>query len=157
MHTQSQIVRRFALALAAAAALAASSSAQQTREMILTENPTRDVGGSCIYGGDGKLLHAPRGAMCPEMEQAPVSAAPASQPGRAAAPNDAVRREAASLLAEREHLDVELARVREALAYEDREAERRVVDEVLRKIARHLEREARLLQPLSALPASPRP
>ena len=157
MHAQSQIVRRLALALAAAAALAASSSAQQTREMVLTENPTRDVGGSCIYGGDGKLIHAPRGAMCSEMEQAPASAARASQPERAAAPNDAVRTEAATLLAGRERLDVELARVREALAYEDREATRRVVEEALRKIARHLEREARLLEALSATPASPRP
>jgi type VI protein secretion system component VasF len=91
------------------------------------------------------------------MEQAPTSAAPASQPGCAAAPNDAVRTEAAALLAERERLDVELARVREALAYEDREATRRVVDEALRKIARHLEREGRLLEAVSAAPASPRP
>jgi hypothetical protein len=157
MHTQSRFVRRLAFALTAVAALAAQSSAQHVRETTLYENPTRDVGGSCIYGGDGKLLHAPRGAMCPEMEQAPASGAPASEPGRAAAPNDAVRAEAAALLAERERLDVELARVREALAYEDREAARRVVDESLRKIARHLEREARLLQPLSALPASPQP
>ena len=153
MHTKFQFVRRLAFAFTAVAALAAPSAAQHVREMVLTENPTRDVGGSCIYGGDGKLIHAPRGATCPEMEREPASAA---QPGGVAAPNDDVRAQAAALLAERESLDVELARVREALAYEDREAERRVVDEALRKIARHLEREERLLETLSAAPASPR-
>lgn len=157
MPAQSQIVRRLAFALTAVAALAASSSAQHVREMVLTENPTRDVGGSCIYGGDGKLLYAPRGGTCPEIAQPPASAAPASQPTHAAAPDDDVRAEAAELLAERERLDVELARVRDAVGYDDREDAQRAVDQALRKIARHLEREARFLQELGALPASPQP
>jgi hypothetical protein len=40
--------------------------------------------------------------------------------------------------------------VREATAYEDREAARRVVNDALANIARHLENEARVLQPLAA-------
>ena len=40
--------------------------------------------------------------------------------------------------------------MREALSYEDREAARRVVEEAMRKIESHLEREARLLQGLIA-------
>ncbi len=153
MHTQSRLVRRLVLALAATAALAAPGAAQQVRDRILTENPTRTIGGSCIYGGDGKLIHAPRNAVCPASEEAPAVA-----PAHAAAlREDGMRTEAAALLAEREHLDVELARVREAFAYEDREAASAAVEAALSKIAQHLEREARLLQELRAAPASPQP
>jgi len=106
-----------------------------------------------MYGGDGKLIYAPQGTVCPET-QSPASLAPVS----AAAPAEqsamkqlaGLRSEAAAVLAEREHLDVEFARLRESLTYEDRETTQRIVDEVLRKFERHLEREARLLQPLAA-------
>jgi hypothetical protein len=60
------------------------------------------------------------------------------------------RGEVSALLSERERLDAELGRIREALGYEDRESARRVVEESLARIARHLEHEARLLQPLAA-------
>jgi hypothetical protein len=147
---------RFTL-MAVAISLAAPAFAQQVRERIIQENPSRTVGGSCIYGGDGKLIHAPRGATCPEREQPPASMAPSAREAAPAASAPPalpanVRSEAAELLVEREHLDVELARVREAVAYEDREAARGAVDAALRKIARHLEREARLLQAIAAVP-----
>ena len=150
MHTQSRIVRRLAFAFTVVVALAAASWAQQAQ----TESPMRLASGSCIYGGDGKMIYSPRGATCPEIEQPPASAAPAPQRTLAAAPNDDVRAEAAELLAERERLDVELARVRDAVGYADREDAQREVDQALRKIAGHLEREARFLQELGAAPAS---
>ncbi len=142
------------LALLAAIALAAPALAQTVRERVITENPNRTVGGSCMYGGDGKLLHAPHGAECPELEQPPASRAEDAAPVARAMPHapamqPRAREEIAALLAERERLDVELARVREAFAYEDREAARGVVEEALRKIARHLEHEARVLQPMT--------
>ena len=151
MHTQSRIVRRLAFAFTVVVALAAASGAQQ---VIPTESPVRLASGSCIYGGDGTLIYSPRGATCPEIEQPPASAAPAPQRTLAAAPDDDVRAEAAELLAERERLDVELARVRDAVGYADREDAQREVDQALRKIAGHLEREARFLQELGAAPAS---
>jgi len=143
-----------ALAALAAAALGTPSLAQTVRDKIISENPSRTPGGSCMYGGDGKLIYAPQGAVCPEREQPPASPAPvgAASPAEQSALKrlDALRGEAAGVLAEREHLDVEFARLREALTYEDRETTQRIVDEVLRKFERHLEREARLLQPLAA-------
>ncbi len=141
-------MRPLLLTLLAALALAAPGLAQTVRERTLTDNPTRTVGGSCIYGGDGKLIHAPHGAHCAEMEQPPASIAPDAAPA-APAMQTHTRQDIAALLAERERLDVELARVREAFAYEDREAARGVVEEALRKISRHLEHEARVLQPLA--------
>ena len=184
-------------ALLAAFALAAPAAAQTIRDKQITENPSRTPGGSCIYGGDGKLIHAPRGVACPEVEGGPPPASMAESPqpaqrapaparataGRATPPaggaasrattstsataantrtaavapevsagvprgtgGQPTRAELAALLAERDRLDVELMRVREAVAYEDREAARQVVDQALAKIARHLENEARVLQ-----------
>lgn len=127
----------------------------------------------CSYGASGRLVFAPRGVTCPTFRAPPAAIAaeplpylpepihdklarpPAAKtPPVSTAPASATpqtpRAELAALLAERERLDAELARVREAFAYEDREAARRVVEESLAKIARHLEREARVLQPLLA-------
>jgi hypothetical protein len=165
MPHRSRLSRRLARSLPfalLAAALCTPAFAQTVRDKILQENPSRTPGGSCIYGGDGRLIYAPRGALCPESEGG--AAPPASMaadderhaPARAAAPTPPVsaapalpRERIAALLAERERMDVELARMREALAYEDREAARRVVDDALGKLARHLENEARVLQPLA--------
>jgi hypothetical protein len=161
--THPQSARGLTLALVALAALAvpALASAQTVRNRILEENPNRTIGGSCIYGGDGRLIHAPHGVACPENEEPPASiapdAAPAPRPRASAQPAipQQARTEIAALLAERERLDVELAHVREAASYEDREAARRVVDESLRKISRHLENEVRVLQPLAATTGAP--
>ena len=149
-------------ALLAAGALAAPALAQTVRDKVLQENPSRTPGGSCMYGGDGHLIYAPRGVSCPETEaQAPPPASvdadaerPAAlrgapAPARVAAPPAVPRERIAALLAERERMDVELVRVRDAAAYEDREAARRVIDDALAKLARHLENEARVLQPLA--------
>jgi len=146
-------------------ALAAAAQAQEVRPHILGANAARGVSGACMYGGDGKLLFAPKGAVCPEREQPPASLAPSApqspSPRRTvggegvAAPRDdasltsTIRAEAAALFEERERLDVEIARAREALAYEDREAARRVVEAALAKITQHLEREARLLRQIA--------
>jgi hypothetical protein len=156
-------------ALAAAAWLAAAAHAEPANDDA-TPKASRSA---CTYGASGRLVFAPRGATCPTFQAPPasISAEPLpylpepvhEKPGNAppaktapvsaapgAATSQAQRTELAALLAERERLDAELARVREAFAYEDREAARRVVDESLAKIARHLEREARVLQPLVA-------
>jgi hypothetical protein len=175
MENRSQLAP--ALVFAALAALAGAAHAQKVRETVLMENPSRNVGGSCIYGGDGHLLHAPRGVACPETEEPPASPAPdiAAAPARSgptaparsgptaparggpaahsvapAAASDGVRSDAAALLAEREQLDVEIVRLRDAVSAEDREAARRASEQALSKIQRHLEHEARVLQILLA-------
>lgn len=130
------------------ALLAAPSAAQRVQETVLVENPSRDIGGSCVYGRSGELLFAPQGASCPQRQQPPASATPSAERARPAPAS--LRAEAQALLVERERMDAELARVREAVAYEDRESAARVIDEALRTLARHLEREARLLEPLAA-------
>jgi hypothetical protein len=142
-----------AAAIGGALLLAAPSGAQRVRETEIRENPYHDVGGSCVYGRSGELLFAPQGANCPAREQPPASVAPAGE--RAALLPESQREEARALLAEREALRAELARVREAIAYEDRESAARVVEGALREIARHLEREARLLEAIDAGRAKP--
>ena len=142
-----------------AVALTATANAQSVHEQTLPTAPSQASGGACMYGGDGSLIYTPRGANCPANEQPPASIAsdavqaPAARPlaarAQAAAPPH-TREDLAALLVELEHLDVELARVREASAYEDREAARVVVEEAMRKIAFHLEHEARVLQPMLA-------
>jgi hypothetical protein len=152
-------------ALVVAAAFASQAPAQPARDSGAAGSPGRAASGSCIYGADGRLIFSPRGGTCSQFAAppaaiappsdavlhappAPQRAAPAASP-RAPAPQSQ-RSELAALLSERERLDVELARIREASAYEDREAARRVIEESLGKLARHLEREARVLQPLAA-------
>jgi hypothetical protein len=150
-------------ALAALLTLAAQTHAQGERSLAASEKPRA---GECRYSAEGRLTFSPRGVTCPafavppaaialdsELAPRPPAPAVAAPPAKAAAqPALAVisRGEVSALLAEREHLDAELGRIREALAYEDRESARRVVDESLARIARHLEHEARLLQPLAA-------
>jgi hypothetical protein len=121
----------------------------------------------CRYGPSGKLVFSPRGtnatAATPPSSQpavavvAPKAAAPSPataepQPAkRAAQPTVAVmsRNELVTLLAERERLLAELGRIREAMTLEDRESARRVIEASLALIARHLEHEERVLEPLT--------
>jgi hypothetical protein len=165
-HSAALAAAALALTLAALA-WTAPAAAQTIRDKMVTDNPSRTPGGSCIYGGDGKLIHAPRGSLCPEYQEgtAPAPAAiaeDAAPPKRATAPvstqppaartplPSVAREDVAALLAERERLDVELARMREAIGYEDREAARAAIEASLGRIARHLENEARVLQPMVA-------
>jgi hypothetical protein len=132
-------------------ALASAAFAEGSLQTQFVPAPPKTGGsGSCLYGGSGELLHAPPGVECPAREQPPAKLAPAATRGASVGLPESVRAESRALLAEREALDVELARVRQAVGYEDREAAARVVNEALARIARHLEREARLLQPLAA-------
>jgi hypothetical protein len=162
MHHRSRVLVQVSLWLM----LAAAANAQEPRTHIPGAPAATGASGSCMYGGDGKLLFAPKGAVCPERQQPPASLAetplraapPAARPSaqRSDAPPATgnalpanLRAEAAALFEERERLDVELARVREAVAYEDREAARRVAEAALAKITQHLEREARLLREIA--------
>jgi hypothetical protein len=157
-------------ALAACALLAGDAAAQAASDKTPPAQPARASSGSCMYDGNGRLVFSPRGASCPQFASPPAHIAPvsktvlspppaarATQPGvpvsvpRSAVPQQ-LRVEVATLLAERERLDVELARIREAISYEDREAARSAVDQALAKISHHLEREARVLQPLAGAP-----
>jgi hypothetical protein len=119
--------------------------------------------GSCMYGPEGKLVFSPRGMNCPAFAAPPANIAldddlvprkPAPPAAVSAAPAPSVslpattRAQLQALLVERARLDAELARLREAAAYEDREAARRVTDASLAKIARHLDNETRAIQPL---------
>jgi hypothetical protein len=157
-------------ALAALLMLAAQAHAQGEHSPAAGEKLPAS---QCRYSAEGRLTFSPRGISCPafaappaaidldsELAPRPPAPAPAAPPAKAAPPPAKAaaqpalavisRGEVSALLAEREKLDAELGRIREALAFEDRESARRVVDESLARIARHLEHEARLLQPLAA-------
>ena len=132
---------------------ALSAHAQKVREETIVENPYRDVGGSCLYGAHGELLHAPAGARCPKQEQPPASAAPTDAHAVSTAPPpEALRKEALALIDERAHLDVEMARLRDAAVYEDREEALRVTHAALAKLELHLAHEARFLERVAAAP-----
>jgi hypothetical protein len=114
-----------------------------------------------MYGPEGKLVFSPRGMSCPAFAAPPANIAlgddlvtrkPAPPPVSSAAPAPrvalpaATRAQLQALLVARTRLDAELAHLREAAAYEDREAARRVTDESLAKIARQLDNETRAIQ-----------
>ncbi len=142
---------RFGLLVLACGSLllgVATSFAQQVQQPIVIDNVSRNAGGSCIYGPSGELLHKPKGAICPEREQPPaaaVSSAPPNKPLPAT-----LREEARALAAERPAVDREMARLREAVLYEDREAALRVTEEALARIRTHMAREQRFLAKVEA-------
>jgi hypothetical protein len=140
-------------ALALLGAGSAPALAQPVRDKILTENPSRTPGGSCIYGADGKLIFAPRGSVCPQEAQPPASAASSAE-GEVCDPPQALAAELSMLAKDRAHAAEQLARLREAAAYEDREAAQRVSQEALAQLALHLDREQRVLARLVQPPAS---
>jgi hypothetical protein len=93
------------------------------------------------------IPHEPATQAAPPPKAAPQ---PIAQPAKQPAVAVVSRTEVSALLADRARLDAELTRIREAAVYEDREAARRVIEGSLVLIARHLEHEERVLQPLSA-------
>jgi hypothetical protein len=86
----------------------------------------------------------------PPPKPAAAAPAPAQKPAPAAELAVISRAELAALLAERDGLAEELARIRDVLEYQDREAARRVAEASLARIAEHLDAEERLLLKLGA-------
>ncbi len=153
MRIRDRLLQAFC-ALALLGAGSAPALAQPVREKILTENPSRTPGGSCIYGADGKLIFAPKGAVCPQEAQPPASAASNAE-GEVCDPPQGLAADLAILAKDRARAAEQLTRLREAVAYEDREAALRVTQEVLGQLAAHLDREQRVLARLVQPPAAP--
>ena len=92
--------------------------AQQESMGVLKGNPYRDVGGSCVYGGKGELLHAPKGVSCPTREDAPGGRASRTADEFAGLPPE-LRSEANALISSHKHIADHLVELRRAIATND--------------------------------------
>ena len=68
---QLSIQRRLLVTVTAIAlGIALPALTQKVLEPALRGNPYRDIGGSCVYGRQGELLFAPKGARCTSRQEA---------------------------------------------------------------------------------------
>lgn len=126
-------------------AIASSSFGQRVQPVPLRENPYRDIGGSCIYGRDGKAVYAPAGVHCPDNTRRDVRA-PAAKAGTTDKYPPAMRGELDRLLDDHEHLSREIAELRRAIEGRKQEAALEALDHITTKLRDHLLREERFLE-----------
>lgn len=130
---------------------ATPSIAQKVNATPLKWNPYRDQGGSCVYGANNELLHAPKGSDCKERRDVPTSKAPEPEPNTSnlvSLPTD-LRGEAESLLNEHTHIAKELAELRRSIATEEKKYVLGAADRVIEELARHYAREEKLLRSIA--------
>lgn len=130
-------------------ALALPALAQQVREQPLKGNPYRDGGGSCVYGRNGELLHAPKGTRCPSREEAPGASAPDPSEQFAGLP-PALRAEASALVGSHAHVADDLVELRRTVAMNDTAKALELSDEVAKELVEHLAREQAPFEKLAA-------
>jgi hypothetical protein len=139
---------RFYYAITIVALLVPTTSpAQKETSRSLRSNPYRDIGGSCVYGKQGEVLYAPKGAQCPERTE--HLAAPAPQ-GRFSGLPPAYQPEAGQLVADHDHIAEELARLRQAIARNQKEGALQMADKLIAELTQHLQREESFLEKLEA-------
>lgn len=119
----------------------APSSAQRVQSQPLKWNPYRDMGGSCVYGAKGEILHQPEGVTCRDRKST-VPLNSASDESTLVSLPPALRTEAESLLADHDHIAVELARLRTAIEKKRKKDALRSADQVIKELTKHLSREA---------------
>jgi len=133
----------YALPLAAAIAIAATSFGQQVRQVPLRENPYRNPGGSCLYGADGRVVHAPNGVYCPDKtDQSKSSRSSTSLDTISASKRDAVEK----LLGDHEHISRELVRLRKAIGSDDKSVALELTDHITTRLRDHRLREERFME-----------
>ena len=97
--------------------LATPSIAQKVNATPLKWNPYRDMGGSCVYGAKGEVIHAPEGTVCPDKQKKPATNTGTPDSPLVSLP-PALRTEAEALLTDHNHIATELERLRRAIATE---------------------------------------
>jgi len=127
---------------------ATPSIAQKVNATPLKWNPYRDMGGSCVYGAKGEVIHAPEGTVCPDKQKKPTS-----NTGRPDSPlvslPPALRTEAEALLTDHNHIATELERLRRAIATERKKKALAEVDRVIAELTRHHDREDKFLRSIA--------
>jgi len=138
------MAKRLSAALTAVLVLgiAAAATGQKVIERPLRGNPYRDAGGSCIYSGSGRLVFAPRGASCPELQtqQEAASSAPLSAE---------MERGVRDLLATYPHIADEIVKARNAVSANDHEGALKALDHVLGEVSASKAASERLVEELS--------
>jgi len=126
------------------------AAAQKVRDPTLRGNPYRNIGGSCVYGGNGELLYAPRGAVCPDRQRRDPEASMAPAPAGSSEMAPALRAEMSALLEAHSHVAAELEKLRRAIAEGRKDDALEATSHVVRELSEQRAREARLFEALSA-------
>ena len=138
------------LVATALGALVLPALAQQVREQPLQANPYRDIGGSCVYGRNGELLHSPKGSRCAVQEEVAPPAAAAGTAGRFGGLPPALRTEANALVDSHTHVADHLVELRRAIVLNDKTKAIATSDEVAKELIEHLAREQALFEKLAS-------
>ncbi len=133
---------------------AAMESLGQSRERVLIGNPYRDAGGSCVYDREGKVVFAPSGKHCPDATDHLSTSRKADSPIVASYP-PGMRRKISKLLRDHEHIAQEIARLRQAVASQNREAALEAVDKIREEVTEHRGREERVFAEMAPKRTSP--
>jgi len=131
--------------------VATPSIAQKVQAQPLKWNPYRDMGGSCVYGGAGELLFAPKGADCKDRRDMPSPKSEVPESNFVSLP-PALRTEAELLLADHIHIAEELARLRRSIATEKKKNVLVATDRVIEELTRHHAREEKFIRSISPRP-----
>ena len=131
-----------------------SRGRSSTRDPVLKGNPWRDIGGSCVYDWDGKVVFAPNGATCRDATDHLTAAKPAEAPVLASYP-PALRAELSKLLGDHDHLRQEISQARLAIKARNRELALAAVDKLGEELADHRVREERFLERIAPNRRSP--
>lgn len=146
-----RIVASSMLALAATLAVATPSLGQRETSRSLRSNPYRDIGGSCVYGKQGEVLYAPKGAQCADKtDHLSTARKDAAATGRFQDLPPAFRPEASGLVADHSHIADELLELRQAIARNQKEGALAIADKLAGELNDHLTREERFLEKLAA-------
>jgi hypothetical protein len=152
-HEENEMRRnRFYYAMTIVALLVPTTSpAQKETSRSLRSNPYRDIGGSCVYGKQGEVLYAPKGAQCADRTEHLAAPAPAAaQQGRFNGLPPAYQPEARKLVADHDHIAEELTRLRQAIARNQKEGALQMADKLIAELTQHLQREESFLEKLEA-------
>lgn len=152
MTTTTNIRRivRAALGFAGFLLLASSAVAQRETQAPVRANPYRDIGGSCVYGKQGEVLFAPRGARCADRTDHLDATRSASTTDRFPGLPPAFRGEANGLVTDHGHIANELDELRRAIARGKQEDALAISDELVGELREHLAREERFIGKLAA-------
>ncbi len=116
------------------------AQAQRVTQPSLRGNPKRDIGGSCVYSKEGKVVFAPAGKNCPDATDHLSKPTNADSPILAGYP-PAMREELAKLLGDHDHISQEISRLRQAVERRNREVALEAVDKIRAEVTDHRARE----------------
>jgi|GEM_PF-6278132 len=128
--------------------LAPPGLAQRVRDPVLKGNPYRNVGGSCVYGRDGKLVFAPSRARCPAQQGTTADSPEARSSKKSHSPQ--LRADMRSLLEDHAQVAQKLAELRRAVAKGQKTEALEASEHIARELSEHMVREKRLFEKLSA-------